>query len=122
MLAGRGPAAVGVNETIAMQYEPAGSGSPFKGQSVLRAKSLGPVNAIELTASGPVPVLDSMKAAAPLAVEPTFTLPKLVPRPNTLSVALGVPGGAWIPLPNSHVSPSIVAGAVAAFHPPDTTI
>src|SRR5207237_8111238 len=119
MLAVRVPAAVGVNETIAMQYEPAGSGSPFMGQSVLRAKSLGPVNAIELTASGPLPVLDSMKAATPLAVEPTFTLPKLVPRPNTLSVALGVPGGVWISLPNSHVSPEIVAGDVAASHPPN---
>src|SRR6266566_9995150 len=105
MLAARAPAAIGVNDTIAMQYEPAGSGFPFMGQSVLRAKSLGPVSAIELTVSGPVPVLDNMKAATPLAVEPTFTLPKFVPRPNTLRVALGVPAGVWIPLPSSHVSP-----------------
>src|SRR5437016_13179351 len=105
MLAVRVRAADGVNGTIVMQYEPACSGSPFKGQSVRRAKSLGPVNAIELTASGPVPMLDNMKAATPLRVEPTFTLPKFVPRPNTLRVALGVPGGVWIPLPSSHVSP-----------------
>src|SRR5437879_13115216 len=98
MLAVRVPAAVGVNETIAMQYEPAGSGSPFMGQSVLRAKSLGPANAIELTASGPVPVLDNMKAATPLAVEPTFTLPKFVPRRNPIRVALGVPGSDWTTL------------------------
>src|SRR6266851_861806 len=105
MLAVRMPPAVGVNETIAMQYEPAGNGFPFMGQSVLRVKSLGPVSPIELTASGPVPVLDNMKAATPLAVEPTFTLPKFSPEPSTLSVALGVPGGVWIPLPSSHVSP-----------------
>src|SRR5207247_8839087 len=95
MPAVRVPAAVGVNETIAMQYEPAGSGSPCMGQSVLRTKSLGPLSAIELTASGPVPELDNMKAATPSAAEPTFTLPKLVPRPNTLRVALGVTGGRW---------------------------
>src|SRR5438132_12456149 len=103
MLAVRVPAAVGVNETIAMQYEPAGSGSPFMGQSVLRAKSLGPVNAIELSASGALPVLDSMKAATPLAVEPTLTLPKVVQSSNTLNVAFGVPAKVWIPLPNSQV-------------------
>src|SRR2546430_7388877 len=84
MLAVRVPAAVGVNETSAMQYEPAGSRFPFVGQSVLRAKSLGPVSAIVLTDSGPVPVLDNMKAATPFGVEPTSTLPKTVPRPNTL--------------------------------------
>src|SRR5690348_2546254 len=105
MLAVRVPAVAGVNETIAMQYELAGRGSPFAGQSVLSAKSLGPASAIELTARGPVPVLDSMKAATPLAVEPTFTLPKFVPRPNTLRVAVGVPRGVWIPVPSSHVSP-----------------
>src|SRR5260370_30688007 len=99
MLAVRVPPAVGVNETIAMQYDPAGSGFPFMGQSVLRAKSLGPVRPIELTASGPVPVLDSAKAATPLTVEPTSTLPKCGPSPSTLTGAPRLPVGPGMPLP-----------------------